>query len=47
MVSKTEKGYKCDECELVYKDKEWAEKCEKWCRETHSCNLEITKHAIE
>lgn len=40
-----QKNYECPECHLKYKDKEWAEKCEAWCREHHSCNLEIIKHA--
>ncbi len=39
--------YKCKECGLIYKDKDWAEKCENWCKENKSCNLEITKHAIK
>ncbi|MBU1017161.1 DUF2933 domain-containing protein [Patescibacteria group bacterium] len=39
--------YKCPECGLEYKEKEWAEKCEAWCRKNKSCNLEITKHAIK
>jgi len=37
--------YECPECHLKYKEKEWAEKCEAWCREHKSCNLEITAHA--
>ena len=37
--------YQCPECKLHYKEKEWAEKCEAWCREHKSCNLEITAHA--
>ncbi len=51
MVKQTEKNknmyYMCEECEFMYKDKETAEKCESWCREHHSCNLEITKHAVQ
>ena len=38
--------YKCKECKLIYKDKNTAKKCEDWCREYKSCNLEITKYAI-
>lgn len=38
--------YECEECQLKYQDKEWAEKCEAWCKETNSCNLDIIKHAI-
>ena len=37
----------CPECGLSYRDKTRAEKCEKWCKENHSCNLEITKHAVK
>jgi len=39
--------YKCKICKLIYKNKIWAEKCEKWCRENNSCNLKITKYAIK
>ena len=38
--------FKCKECGFFYKEKSWAEKCEKWCKEKHSCNIEITKHAV-
>lgn len=38
--------YQCPECGLEYKEKEWAEKCEAWCKKYKSCNLEITKYAI-
>ncbi|MBI2128873.1 hypothetical protein HYU07_01405 [Candidatus Woesearchaeota archaeon] len=37
----------CEECNFAYKDKKWAEKCQKWCKEHHSCNIEITKHAVQ
>lgn len=39
--------YKCPECGLPYEEKEWAEKCEAWCKKHKSCNLEITKYAIK
>ena len=39
--------YQCQEYGLKYKDKEWAEKCELWCRKNNSCNLEIISHAVE
>lgn len=39
--------YQCPECGFKYKEKEWADKCEAWCREHHSCNIEITAHAIK
>jgi len=38
--------YQCKECGFNYEDKEWAEKCEAWCKEHHSCNIEITSHAV-
>ena len=38
---------RCGECGFYYADKEWAEKCEAWCKENRSCNLEITSHAVE
>lgn len=39
--------FKCADCGLSYKEKEWAEKCYAWCTAHHSCNLAITKHAIK
>ncbi len=39
--------YECPECHLSYKEKEWMNKCKAWCKKHHSCNLEITAHAIE
>ncbi len=41
------KAYQCQECGLFYKDKEISEKCEAWCKEHKSCNLEIIKHSIK
>lgn len=39
--------YKCPECGFTYTDKEWAEKCEAWCKKYKSCNLEIIKYAVD
>ncbi len=39
--------YQCKECGLHYKDKELAERCEVWCAEHKTCNVEITKQAEE
>jgi len=39
--------YQCEECGFRYTLREWAEKCEAWCKEHKSCNLEITAHAEE
>jgi hypothetical protein len=41
------KLYQCEECSLHYENEDWAKKCEAWCREHNSCNLEITAHAVE
>ncbi len=38
--------YKCPECGFSYKEKEWAKKCESWCGEHHTCNLEIIERAV-
>ena len=46
MVIPVNENWQCEECGLVYEDREWALKCEAWCKEHHSCNLEITEHAI-
>lgn len=43
---KTEEQYQCGECGMRYAEKEWAEKCEAWCKEHGNCNLEITSHAV-
>ncbi|MEK7377028.1 MAG: hypothetical protein AABZ57_07725 [Candidatus Margulisiibacteriota bacterium] len=41
------KYYACEACGLLYVEREWAEKCEKWCAKNKSCNLEITAHRIK
>lgn len=38
--------YLCEACGFAYKEKEWAQKCQQWCQQHHSCNLEITQHAV-
>jgi hypothetical protein len=40
-------AYKCTICEMSFEDKKWADKCQDWCETQHSCNAEITKHAIK
>lgn len=44
---RNKKTYECPECGLHYEDKGQVEKCEAWCKEHKSCNLEITSNAIE
>ncbi len=46
MVTQKENGWQCGICGYSYGEKEWALKCEAWCREHHSCNLEIIAHGI-
>ncbi|MBT6023019.1 hypothetical protein HOH11_00230 [Candidatus Woesearchaeota archaeon] len=46
MVKKVGKLNICGACGFKYKTKELASKCEAWCTKNKSCNLEITKHAI-
>jgi len=41
------KTYTCKTCKMKYPTKELAERCNKWCKENNSCNLEIIKHAIK
>lgn len=46
MQKNNEALYECPECGMNYREKEWADKCEAWCREHRSCNLDITSHAV-
>ena len=39
--------HKCEECGLKYESKEIAEKCQAWCSEYKSCNLDIIKNAVK
>ena len=36
----------CGECGLAYRIRELAERCEAWCREHGSCNLDIIRNAV-
>lgn len=38
--------YVCASCGFAYKEKELAEKCQQWCEQNQSCNLEITQYAV-
>lgn len=46
MTKKVDGLFLCEECDLLYREEELAKKCEDWCRENKSCNLEITRHAV-
>jgi len=39
--------YICEECGLAYRERVWAEKCEKFCSKHHACSFEITRHAVQ
>jgi hypothetical protein len=41
------KTYVCPVCKLKYEEEEWVKKCEAWCTEHQSCNLDIIKHAAQ
>ena len=47
MVKESEKKFLCEECGMVYLEKDMAQKCEDWCKKYKSCNLEIIKHAVK
>jgi hypothetical protein len=47
MVEKVSKGYICIECNMIYKIKSLAEKCEAYCKKFKSCNTNIIKKAIK
>jgi len=40
------KYYQCEECRYIYETEELASKCEEWCKEHKSCNLEIVKQSV-
>jgi hypothetical protein len=40
-----ERGYYCEKCRLIFRNKFCAEKCEKWCKNNSGCNIEITNHS--
>jgi len=39
--------FACEVCGFGYKEKEYAQKCEDFCKEHSGCSLEITKHAVK
>lgn len=38
--------YQCGICKFYYKEEKQAERCQAWCDKHHSCNMEITKKAV-
>ena len=43
---KDENVYECEECGFFYKEKQWSQKCEEWCKTHHSCNVSVIAHAV-
>lgn len=46
VIKRDKKYYRCEACGLLYADKGTAERCQAWCIEHHSCNLDIIKDAV-
>jgi hypothetical protein len=47
-ISKNNKSlFQCEKCQLFYKKKNLAEKCEDWCGKHNSCNISIIKNSIK
>ena len=46
MVKKVNDLWICEQCKFKYKTNKLAKKCEDWCTKYKSCNLELTKYAI-
>lgn len=44
---KNKKYFVCEECNFLYKEKKWAQKCEDFCKKYKSCSIEITKHSVK
>lgn len=38
--------YQCPACKLYYRDREIRDRCEAWCREHQSCNLDLVQYAV-
>ena len=46
LKKENKKLYLCEECNMYYSDKSWAEKCETWCKKYKSCNIDIIKKSV-
>jgi len=46
VIKNGKKYYECEECKFYYKTKEWAEKCEEFCKKHNACSIEITKYSV-
>lgn len=41
------KYFQCKICKIYYKEKSLADKCEEWCKNHNSCNIEILKYSVQ
>lgn len=46
-MEKVKQIYQCPICGFHYEDEMTAKKCEAWCREHKSCNIQIIKESFE
>lgn len=46
-MNQSQNVFKCKICGLKYSQKQLALKCESWCKNHKSCNLNIVKFAIK
>lgn len=47
VLQKNREVYQCEACGFHYSEEALAKQCEAWCTAHNSCNMEITKHAVE
>jgi len=47
-LTKNNKTYfMCGACNMYYKTKALAQKCEDFCNKYHACSIELTKNAVQ
>ncbi len=39
-------AFVCEACLLAYPSREWAERCEAFCKKNNACSTEIIRHAL-
>ena len=47
IIRNNKKYFQCEACEFYYEEKEWAEKCEAFCKKYNACSMDITKHSVK
>jgi len=49
IIVENKKYYFCPICKLAYveNEKTYAERCQTWCEQHDSCNIEITNHSMK